>query len=164
MSFNKFDRIALMDEATGDPQGGAPATPAQPTATPAFDPAAFRNELKTELLNEFRKDINGIDKKFKKEFETFNGNFSTAFSGLKSELQSWLKPAEPSEPSAPEPVPAVPVTPANTAQPQTPAQPQGHKPSPTELALKKQVEEMKAMMDAQKAETEKARSEAAKKE
>lgn len=69
----------LFEEHQEETQGGGDGSQQQTQ----FDPAKFRTEFKAELLGEIRKDLNGIDKKFKNNFESF-----------KSDLQSWLKPAE----------------------------------------------------------------------
>lgn len=76
-------RSPLCEEQQEGNQGGGEGSQQQNT----FDPAKFRTEFKAELLGEIRKDLNGIDKKFKNEFKS-------NFDSLKTDIQSWLKPSE----------------------------------------------------------------------
>lgn len=149
----------LFDEANGDPNGGGgnPAPPAPAPAAPAFDPTAFRTELKSDLLNEIRRDINGIDKKFNKQFETFGKDFGSRF----DQLFERLKPADPVDPPS-DPNPPAPA--GNNNQPPAPPAPQPHKPSPEVLRLQKQLEEMQSTMKANDEAAKAAKQEAAKKE
>jgi hypothetical protein len=157
MNFNRFFFGPLREEAAGDPQGGGSGAPA-PAATPSFDPVAFKTELRTELLTEIRKDINGIDKKFNKQFDTFN----TGFSSFKSDLEKMLKPAEPAADPHQEPAPPAPA--AGNPPPPAPPANQPPKPSPEMLRLQRELQEMRDAMKANEESTNKAKADAAKKE
>jgi outer membrane biosynthesis protein TonB len=124
------------------------------TAQPPIDLTKFRTELKTELLGEIRKDLNGIEKKN----ENFRKSFTSGFDSFKTDLTAMLKPKEEAvseneEESEEEETPVIPPKGKKVeAAAETPKPPKKSQPSPHEQRLQRELEALRAKQE----ETEKA--------